>query len=372
LTIESAKDVRQEIQKLQPVDPQYTLLQKALEEYRKLEPADTLPPISGKMKVAPGESHKNISLIRKKIHLLKGQNNGGNDESNTYDQNLVDDVKEFQTLHGLKADGALDAQTIRYLNMPVREKIELIALNLERLRWHPHTRADEDEIVVNVPEFMLRIYDNQKTKMEMRVVTGTEFNATPVFYDTLKYVVFSPTWSVPKSIFEEEFLPKLRENAGHFGTERFKFYKDGAEIDPLLEDWNADSIDAKLYKVIENPGPANSLGSVKFIMPNDFSIYLHDTPADKLFELEERALSHGCIRLERPVDFAQYLLKDQPEWNKEKITAAMEKGEPVQVDLKKPYQVYIVYRTAWVDDKNRLNFREDIYGHDERQLARLQ
>ena len=372
LTIESAKDVIKEIQGLLPEDPQYTLLQKALEEYRKIEPGDTLQRIPGKMKVAPGESHENVPLIRMKIDLLNRRNNAGKNESKTYDEKLVNDVKEFQTLHGLTADGVLDAQTIRYLNMPVREKIELISLNLERLRWHPHTTADNDEIVVNVPEFMLRIYDNKKTKLEMRVVTGTEFNATPVFHDTLKYIVFSPTWSVPNSIFEEEFLPKLRENPGHFGTERFKFYKDGAEIDPFLEDWNGDSIDVKTYKVIENPGPANSLGSVKFIMPNDFSIYLHDTPADKLFALEERALSHGCVRLERPVDFARYLLQDQREWTKEKITEAMEKGEPVQVDLKKPYQVYIVYRTAWVDDKNRLNFRDDIYGHDQRQLARLQ
>jgi murein L,D-transpeptidase YcbB/YkuD len=256
--------------------------------------------------------------------------------------------------------------------MPVQEKAELISLNLERLRWHPHTTADNNEVVVNVPEFMMRIYSNKKAKLEMRVVTGTEFNATPVFHDTLKYIVFSPTWSVPKSIIEEEFLPKLKENAEHFGTERFRFYKDGQEIDPTIEDWTDDSMDVKAYKVVENPGPDNSLGRVKFIMPNDFSIYLHDTPASKMFALEERALSHGCIRLEKPVDFANYLLQDQPEWTTKKIKEAMEKGEPVQVNLNKPFPVYIVYRTVWVDKNNRLNFREDIYGHDQRQLARLQ
>jgi murein L,D-transpeptidase YcbB/YkuD len=372
LTIESAKDVSKEIEKLQPEDPQYTLLQEALEEYRKLEPADTLQSIPGRVKVSPGESHEQIPLVRKKINLLSNRRNADSDTSTIYDNKLVNDVKEFQTLHGLKTDGLLEAKTIRYLNMPVREKAELISLNLERLRWHPHTTADNNEVVVNVPEFMLRIYNNKKTKLEMRVVTGTEFNATPVFHDTLKYIVFSPTWSVPKSIIEEEFLPKLKENSAHFGTERFRFYKEGQEIDPTLEDWTDDSVDVKAYKVVENPGPDNSLGRVKFIMPNDFSIYLHDTPANKLFALEERALSHGCVRVEKPVDFASYLLQDQPEWTTKKIEEAMEKGEPVQVNLNKPFPVYIVYRTVWVDEKNRVNFREDIYGHDQRQLARLQ
>jgi murein L,D-transpeptidase YcbB/YkuD len=208
--------------------------------------------------------------------------------------------------------------------------------------------------------------------MEMRVILGSEFNPTPVFHDTLKYIVFSPTWMVPNSIFANEFFPRLRENPSHYSTDRFKFYKNGVEIDPIYEPWTEDTIDATSYSVIEKPGNANSLGSVKFIMPNDFSIYLHDTPADILFDREERALSHGCVRLEYPVDLAAYLLSDQKTWNEKRINEAMEAGEPVKVDLEKPYPVYIVYRTAWVDDKGIVHFRNDIYGHDQRHLAYLQ
>ena len=205
----------------------------------------------------------------------------------------------------------------------------------------------------------------------MRVVLGSEYTPTPVFHDTLKYIVFSPTWTVPKSIFVKEFLPKLQEDPFHFSTERFRFFKNGKEIDPGLEQWTDEGLDARGYTVVENPGDANSLGKVKFIMPNDFSIYLHDTPAERLFRREERALSHGCIRLEKPEELAAYLLRDQKKWNESRIREAMESGEPLQVDLQKPYPVYIVYRTVWVDDDDQINFREDIYGHDKRHLARL-
>jgi murein L,D-transpeptidase YcbB/YkuD len=177
---------------------------------------------------------------------------------------------------------------------------------------------------------------------------------------------------VPRSIIAKEFIPKLQEDPTHFDPARFRFFKDGQEIDPLEEDWMDDELDPSAYSVVENPGDANSLGNIKFIMPNDYSIYLHDTPADQLFKLEERALSHGCIRLEHPVEFARYLLSDQPGWNEDKIKEAMKSKEPLQVDLKKPYPVYIVYRTAWVDEEKQVHFREDIYGHDRRHLARLQ
>jgi murein L,D-transpeptidase YcbB/YkuD len=176
---------------------------------------------------------------------------------------------------------------------------------------------------------------------------------------------------VPKSIFEKEFLPKLQEDPGHYSPERFKFYKDGQEIDPFEEPWTDEDLDIDPYRVVENPGDANSLGKVKFIMPNDYSIYLHDTPADQLFAKDERALSHGCVRVEKPEELAEYLLSDQDDWDFDKIKEAMQSQEPVQVNLPKPVPVYIVYRTVWVDDDGMVNFREDVYGHDERHLARL-
>ena len=370
LKMESAGDLRREIEDLQPEDPQYKRLQKALKAYRDLAKIDSFAPISTSIKLEPGEVHDDVPLVRKKLYLREGIK--GSDTSRLYDDRLAEMIKHFQERHGLEPDGILDRQTAVFLNMPIARKSEVIALNLERLRWRPHLKGEKEEIVINVPEYMLRIYENNREKMAMRVVLGSQYNPTPVFHDTLKYIVFSPTWMVPNSIFKEEFLPKLRDDPFHFDTNRFRFYKDGVEIDPIFEAWRDEELDASQYSVVENPGEANSLGNVKFIMPNDFSVYLHDTPADKLFNLEKRALSHGCIRLEEPVEFAKYLLRDHKGWSDKKIKEAMQSPKPVQVDLEKPYPVYIIYRTAWVDDDGRLHFRGDIYGHDSRQLANLQ
>lgn len=370
LQMESGSDLRKELQDLHPKDPEYKKLQEALKEYRTLEKADTFPRIRESLTIKPGESNEAIPGIRRKLMLTKYISEGTGD-SPVLDEQLVEALKKFQEHHGLEPDGKLDRHTLRFLNIPLRDKSQLIRLNLERLRWHPHVQGKGDEIVVNVPEYMLRVYRNNKEKMKMRVILGAEFTPTPVFHDTLKYIVFSPTWIVPKSIFEKEFLPKLQEDPGHYSIDRFKFYKDGHEIDPFEEPWTEEDLDIDAYRVVENPGDANSLGKVKFIMPNDYSIYLHDTPADQLFERDERALSHGCIRVEKPEELAAYLLSDQNDWTMEKVREAMKSQEPIQVNLPKPIPVYIVYRTAWVDDDGMVNFREDIYGHDERHLARL-
>lgn len=370
LKMKSGSDLRKDLSNLHPTDPQYTRLQGTLEDYRKLEASDTFPSISPKLKLEPGAYHDAIPLVRMKLSLtdMKGK---GRDTSRLYDEKLVEAVQKFQGRHGLKADGVLESATIGFLNQTIAEKIELIKLNLERLRWLPHLQGEDDEIVINVPEYTLRIFRNNHEKMKMRVVLGAEYTPTPIFHDTLKYIVFSPTWMIPKSIFEKEFLPHLRDDPGYFDPERFVFYKNGKETDPYMEPWSDDELDLSQYSVVEKPGDANSLGKVKFIMPNDFSIYLHDTPAARLFNRDERALSHGCIRLERPEEFAQYLLSGQKGWNKKKVKKAMQSSTPVQVDLEHPYPVYIVYRTAWVDDQGLVNYREDIYGHDKRQLAKL-
>lgn len=368
--IESPSDLVKEIDDLQPKDKQYRKLQHALAKYRALAEADTLPPVSTKINLHPGDSGVDIAAIRMKLELREGIK-GRSSSSDIYDDKLAEALKGFQQRHGLEPDGVLNAETATWLNVSLKEKSELVALNLERLRWFPRIESDDDEIVINVPEYMLRVYRNSKEKMAMRVVLGSEFTPTPVFHDTLKYIVFSPTWMVPQSIFEREFLPKLRTDPIQFDTERFRFYKDGSEIDPALESWTEESLDVKRYSVVENPGDANSLGKVKFIMPNNYSVYLHDTPADRLFHREERALSHGCIRLEKPMEMALYLLEGQG-WDEKKIAKSMKSTKPVKVDLEKDYPVHIVYRTVWVDDKDEVHFRKDIYGHDQRHLAQLQ
>ncbi len=370
MKMQSVNDLRQVIDDLQPKDPQYKQLQKALAVYRELQEQDTFPPLPRDLYVKPGEPAEAIPLVRKKLRLTDYKDHNS-DPTELYDEGMVNSVKRFQRRHGLTPDGIIGGETVSLLNIPPGHKVKLIALNLERMRWYPHIEGNKDEIIINVPEYMLRVYRNDKEKMAMRVVLGSEYHATPVFFDTLKYIVFSPEWIVPQSIFEKEFFPKLKVNPAYYDRERFRFYKKGREIDPLVEPWSDEETDSTAYRVIENPGDENSLGRVKFIMPNDFSIYLHDTPTVQLFSKEDRAYSHGCIRLEKPVELAAYLLSDQKGWNEKKIRAAMQSEEPLQAELKKPCPVYIIYRTVWVDDDDLVNFRKDIYGHDERHLARL-
>lgn len=370
LNMKSASDLRHEIDNLHPKDPQYEKLRHALKVYKDMSEADDFPPIKLKRQIPPGGKDHAIVVIRKKLQLTDHKGDPMPLDSMTYDEALVRAVRQFQKRHGLDASGLIDPETAKYLNIPLKGKSELIALNLERLRWHPRPDYQTEQVIVNVPEYMLRVYRNNEKKLDMRVILGSDFNATPIFCDTLKYIVFSPTWNVPKSILEEEFLPRLRENPAYYGSE-FRFFKNGVEIDPEEEDWSDEELDVRSYQAIQSPGNLNSLGNVKFVMPNNFNIYLHDTPADNLFKGRDRALSHGCVRLEQPVEFASYLLADNELWDKGKIMEAMQRQEPVTAPLKRPVPVYITYRTVWVDDDGLVNFRHDIYGHDQRQLALL-
>jgi murein L,D-transpeptidase YcbB/YkuD len=359
------------LDELHPSHEQYEKLRRHLIEYRKLESKTNLirPAALAKGSIKPGEKNARIPLIRRKLELTDIKEYTP-DDSLVYDERLEEGVRKFQKRHGLVVDGVISSATMRYLNQSFREKADLIELNLERIRWLPREYG-ENYISVNVPEYMLRVYEKGKNVLEMRVVLGSEFNATPIFNDTLEHIVFSPTWNVPESIFQEEMMPDLRENPLAFDPERFIFYHNDEEIHPEDVDWNDEDLKPEEYRIVERPGEANSLGKVKFIMPNNFNIYLHDTPADQLFMENKRAFSHGCIRLEKPMDLASYLLRDNKKWTEEKMLEAMEKGEPVTAPLKRKYHVEIEYRTVWVDGDGVLNFREDIYGHDQRQIALL-
>jgi L,D-transpeptidase YcbB len=367
---DTKKELRKELDELQPEDRRYRKLQQALNEYRDLEARHSFKSIPKNIHLKPGDINASVALVKRRLMLTDLKVNKLDDDSAVYDTALLHAVKTFQKRYGLEEDGIVDSELAGYMNMPLSNLADIIALNLERLRWQPHIPSDDEYIVVNVPEYMLRIYKDEKETFQTRVVLGSEFNATPIFADTLKYVVFSPTWNVPQSILEEEFLPRLKSDPSHYSKD-FTFYKNGKEIDPQEEDWENEKIDLASYQAVQKPGTTNSLGHVKFVLPNNYKIYLHDTPADRLFNQQDRAFSHGCVRLEKPLELAEYLLRYQKDWDRKKIVAAMQLEEPKQVNLKKNYPIHIVYHTAWVDDEGLINFRKDVYGHDERQLAQL-
>lgn len=364
---------------LQPGNDQYSKLQQALEIYRSLDQTEShsFPAIAISGKVKPGERNQYIPLVRKKLsytdlkpYSMEYDSANESMDSLLYDKNLSDAVRFFQLRHGLEPDGVIGEKTVKFLNQSFWEKANVIALNMERMRWNKPSYG-EKYILVNIPEYKLRVYENEIQELEMKVIVGAANKATPVFSDALRHLVFSPTWTVPVSIIREEIIPNLRANREHYSKKNFTFYKNEMEIDPTLEDWHSETINPYQYRVVQGPGKDNSLGRVKFVMPNTMSVYLHDTPNHRLFSKDYRALSHGCIRLEEPAQFAEYLLRNQKGWTSERISKAMNDSVPTTVLLKKPYEVHLEYRTAWVDENGLVNFREDIYGHDRLQLSQL-
>lgn len=294
-------------------------------------------------------------------------------DSLLYDSKLISAVKQFQHRHGLEVDGRIGGNTIEAMNVSVNDRIESIILNLERLRWLP-SDLGKDYLMVNLPEYKLNIYKNRKLDLDMRVIVGKKTTSTPIFKDTLKYLVFSPTWTVPMSIKSVEMLSRLQKNSAYYSNRDFKFYNGwnlNDEVDPRNIDWSKYGENNFPFTAVQQPGPSNALGLVKFIMPNDLSIYLHDTPTDYLFERNERAFSHGCIRVEKPDVLAKYLLKPHRGWDMNAIHKAMRSDKPIRVDFKEDLPVYLVYLTAFVDELGLINFREDIYNYDQQQFNKI-
>jgi murein L,D-transpeptidase YcbB/YkuD len=372
------KDLEKIFDRIQPANEQYKRLQSALIHYRNLEryAVESLPTVNLSGKLTPGMRSKAIPLIRRrlsqfdlKVYPITLDSLTGQWDSLLYDKGLAQGVIEFQIIHGLEPDGVLGSMTINYLNKSLRSRVEAIAVNIDRIRWTPELKKDSEYIIVNVPEYKLYIYDKNKEVFEMRVVVGAVENPTPVFNDHINHIVFSPTWTVPVSIIKNEIIPRLISNPDYYTERNYVFYKDGQQIDPASEPWG--TTQPHQYRIVQQSGGDNSLGRVKFGMSNSMRIYLHDTPSQRLFAKDYRALSHGCIRLDEPAKFAEYLLRENSGWDKEKINKEMLGGKASTIMLKKDYQVHIQYCTAWVSEDGRMNFREDIYGHDYMQLQEL-
>ena len=359
---------------IKPQTEQYARLEKAYQYYLKLDSATKgkFEHIRITKKIRPGSNDDVVPLIRDRIKVYNPDEkvDSNDTDSTLYDDNLVKAIQVFQEHHGLRPDGIIGAKTIEYLNRSFKQRAAIIALNMERIRWMPE-KFSNHYIVVNIPEYKLRVFEDGKKEMEMNVVVGNPETPTPVFSDMLEHIVFSPTWTVPKSIIKDEIIPRLQEDPTYYSDRNYIFYKEKSEIDPLDERWDTAEVDPGDYIIVQQPGSDNALGQVKFVMPNHLSIYLHDTPQKKLFKNYLRAYSHGCIRVEEPVKLALYLLRDHNQWNEKEIRKAMQLDRPTNVFLKDHYEVHLTYLTAWVDDDGNTHFREDIYGHDRHQLWQL-
>jgi murein L,D-transpeptidase YcbB/YkuD len=286
-----------------------------------------------------------------------------------YDDELAAGVRRFQDLHGLEATGLADEGTLSVMNVPLEERIRQVALNLERWRWLPDDLGDQ-HLLVNIPHYTLIARENGRDVMDIRVVVGSAgANATPVFSSEMSTVVFSPYWNIPESIAEGETVPAAARDETYLARNDIEILRvSGNETERVSAadvNWN-DQEEIQQLVFRQRPGANNALGHVKFLFPNPYSVYLHDTPADNLFGRRSRALSHGCVRVEEPETLAKYVLRGDPDWDEPRIFAAMHAGVEKHVKLRDTLPVHLVYFTAWADERG-LHFRPDVYGYDRKQ-----
>lgn len=284
-----------------------------------------------------------------------------------FDSSLAQAVRRFQQRHGLTDDGIVGPRTLVQLNVPVEERVRQIELNMERWRWLPEDLGRR-YILINIPNFELRVMDGGQQIMDARVVVGKSVQPTPVFTDTMSYLVLSPYWNIPRSIAVEEMLPQLRDDPYALAKQNIRILdlqNGGREIDPGRVDWHQVNQNNFPFRLRQDPGPNNALGRIKFMFPNRYSVYLHDSPAQHLFNRTQRTFSHGCIRLSKPLELAEYLLKDDIRWTRDAIISATRSKRQRTVRLPQEIPVHILYLTAWADEDGTVQFRSDIYERDE-------
>ncbi|WP_207493471.1 L,D-transpeptidase family protein [Aridibaculum aurantiacum] len=340
------------LEKWEPVNEEYRLLKEQLVRYNEIDKKGGWPIIEMQEKVLkPGDS--SASVVQLKQRLMAEGELASADLSHVYTPGVEAAVKQAQRRLGLADDGVVGPATVRELNVPVKERIKQMLVNLERMKWMP-PKEEGTRLVANIPDFKLHVYEGDREAFTMRIVVGTAGNSSVIFSDKLEYVVFSPYWNVPASIVRNEILPAMQRNPNY------------------LANANMEQTGTRngLPVIRQKPGGSNSLGRVKFIFPNNYNIYFHDTPAKHLFDRNDRAFSHGCIRLEQPQRLAEYLLQDETEWTTSAITDAMYAGTEKWIKLDEKVPVLITYFTSWVED-GVVHFRNDIYGHDKKMMARL-
>ena len=363
------------VAELRPQLGQYAKLRDALARYRVLAADGTLSQLPVAAPTKRGEVHcGGVALHR----LLRALGDLPADAAPPFDCNdatLVDGLRRFQTRHGLAADGAIRRVTLAALNVPIAHRVQQIELALERLRWLPDLGA-RPFVGINIPMFRLWAWDPAApagASISMGVVVGRALNTqTPVLSDDMRYLIFRPYWNLPRSIMRTEVLPALTRDPGYLQRNDMEIVRGAGDDAQAIaaNDENLAGLRQGGLRLRQRPGPKNSLGLVKFIFPNDANVYLHDTPAPQLFGRARRDFSHGCVRVEDPVALAQWVLKDQPRWTRERIEAAMAGTSSLRVDLTRPLPVVLFYMSAMVMPADQtLHFADDIYGHDTR-LAR--
>lgn len=312
---------------------------------------------------------KRIPLLGKRLSIT-GDLEGTVTDSNYFDEDLKAAVIRFQHKHRLEADGVVGKKTYAAINIPLKKKIDQIRVNLERARWVLH-KFHSDFIEVDIAGFRVYSFKDATANWSSKVQVGKPFRKTPVFKSKIKYIVFNPTWTVPPTILKRDILPKIKKNPGYLSKMKISVIdRKGRTVDPYSVNWSKYSSNIP-YTLRQEPGPHNALGRIKFIFPNKYFIYLHDTPSRSLFGRKDRAFSSGCIRVDKDLELAEILLEDPDKWNQESIQKVLDTNKTRSVNLPKPRSVMLLYRTIRFDDKDNIIFIGDVYDRDRAVLEGL-
>lgn len=353
--------------------PGYLKLRETLKTYRGIAERGGWPSIPSGPVLKPGIEDPRIPAIRQRLAVTGEYQGDVITQTNAYEPTLVNAVKSFQQRHGIDIDGIIGPAVTRAMNVTAKQRVNQLRVNLERARWASRAlRRQEDLVVVNIAGFYLITILNGKFAWTTEVITGKPYHQTPVFTDRIRYIEFNPTWTIPPGILRNEILPKLRNDPGYLGSKGFDLIAgNGKKVNPATVNWQTIKARGFPYRVVQPPGPKNALGLVKFMFPNKYNVYLHDTPSRQLFGKTGRAFSHGCVRVKDPLKFAEVLLGYRNGIDRQQINKTVASGRLTRVNLKKSIPVAIMYWTADPLWEGGIRFYEDVYKRDGKVLEAL-
>ncbi len=366
--------IQETLNELLPSQRGYSELRQNLIRYREISANGGWPTLPGNAILKKGFENSEVAALKKRLVVSGDLEFSEKGETGFFDEDLEQAVKRFQRRHGLNPDGIVGPLTRKFLNVPAAARVRQIEVNLERMRWTSRNLGHR-YMLVNIADFRMDVIEHGRNQMSMAVVVGKPYWYTPIFSEKVTFIVLNPSWNIPSSISKEEILPKIKDDSDYLEKQNIKILtswtKKGEEIAPETINWPDMNVDNFTFKFNQGPGPLNPLGRIKFVSPNRFGVYMHDTPARELFFKSVRTFSHGCIRIEKPVDLAEYLLQGDPDWTREKILTAIKEGKEKWIRLPQPESIHVLYLTAWVDEQGVLQFRNDVYGRDERLVRAL-
>jgi len=355
-----------------PKEYRYKELREALINYLEIQKNGgwAYLPLKGILKL--GEAYGVVPLLRERLRITGDYGACRSQEENVYDTCLKDAVVHFQKRHGLVAKGVIGKGTVAALNVPIEKRIKQMRLNLDRIKWL-HERKSKRHIMINIPAFTLFFEEDKALRKQMKVITGKRKNPTPIFSNTVQTIVLNPHWNVPKSIVQKEMIPKLLKNPNAMAKERIEIHRgwgrNARKVSGGSVNWGRYRYSKTVpYRFAQVPGYHNALGKVKFLFPNQFLVYMHDTPTKRLFDHNVRAFSHGCIRLSQPIELLKIFSTFNDTVDFEKAQTRLEGVNKAFLSLTSPVPVDVIYLTVYVDYDGILQFRNDIYGYDKMQL----